>query len=105
MVYEISEQELVAADKYESSTDYRRISVTLNSGVRAWVYLWRGCRSYSQPSPRASAPRSYHVGSSRHRSAIPKVCTTRNANARSTDALIRPTNFADRIASLSRELR
>ena|SRR5436190_9262931 len=39
MVYEITEKELALADKYEEDADYRRISVTLRSGDRAWVYL------------------------------------------------------------------
>jgi gamma-glutamylcyclotransferase (GGCT)/AIG2-like uncharacterized protein YtfP len=37
MVFEITEAELLAADSYEVS-DYGRISVTLKSGIRAWVY-------------------------------------------------------------------
>jgi len=38
-VFEITEQELRAADKYEEGADYRRIFVTLRSGDQAWVYL------------------------------------------------------------------
>ena len=38
-VFEITEDELIGADRYEQTTDYRRISVTLQSGDRAWVYL------------------------------------------------------------------
>jgi gamma-glutamylcyclotransferase (GGCT)/AIG2-like uncharacterized protein YtfP len=38
-VFEITEQELAAADKYEEVAEYRRISVTLRSGDRAWVYV------------------------------------------------------------------
>jgi gamma-glutamylcyclotransferase (GGCT)/AIG2-like uncharacterized protein YtfP len=38
-VFEITEQELAAADKYEEDAEYRRIPVTLRSGDRAWVYL------------------------------------------------------------------
>ena len=38
-VYKITEQELAAADNYEEPAEYRRISVTLNSGTRAWVYV------------------------------------------------------------------
>jgi hypothetical protein len=37
-VFEITAQELVAADKYEVS-DYERVSVTLKSGLQAWVYV------------------------------------------------------------------
>jgi len=38
-VFEITEQELDAADKYEEDTEYGRISVTLSSGAQAWVYV------------------------------------------------------------------
>ncbi|WP_212823353.1 gamma-glutamylcyclotransferase family protein [Catellatospora sp. TT07R-123] len=38
MVFEVSDAELAAADDYEVD-DYRRILVTLASGVRAWVYV------------------------------------------------------------------
>ena len=38
MVYEITGQELVAADKYEADADYGRVLVTLRSGTQAWVY-------------------------------------------------------------------
>jgi gamma-glutamylcyclotransferase (GGCT)/AIG2-like uncharacterized protein YtfP len=37
-VFEITAQELVAADKYEVS-DYKRVSVPLKSGSQAWVYV------------------------------------------------------------------
>ena len=39
IAFEITEQELAAADKYEEIAEYRRISVTLRSGAQAWVYL------------------------------------------------------------------
>jgi hypothetical protein len=39
IVFEITEQELAAADQYEADAAYRRIPVTLRSGVRAWVYV------------------------------------------------------------------
>jgi gamma-glutamylcyclotransferase (GGCT)/AIG2-like uncharacterized protein YtfP len=38
-VFEITERELAAADEYEAGTRYHRISVTLSSGDRAWVYV------------------------------------------------------------------
>jgi gamma-glutamylcyclotransferase (GGCT)/AIG2-like uncharacterized protein YtfP len=38
-VFEITEQELAAADKYEEAAEYHRIAVTLRSGDRAWVYV------------------------------------------------------------------
>jgi gamma-glutamylcyclotransferase (GGCT)/AIG2-like uncharacterized protein YtfP len=37
-LFEITEAELAAADKYEKERHYRRILVTLRSGVQAWVY-------------------------------------------------------------------
>src|SRR5580704_1266967 len=39
MVYEITERELAAADKYEADADYERVLVTLRSAARAWVYF------------------------------------------------------------------
>ncbi len=38
VVFEITPDELVAADVYEAD-DYARITVTLASGARAWVYV------------------------------------------------------------------
>ena len=40
VVYEISEPELARADAYEGS-EYKRISVALDSGRTAWLYLLR----------------------------------------------------------------
>ncbi len=37
-VFEITAQELAAADRYEVS-DYKRVSVRLKSGAQAWVYV------------------------------------------------------------------
>jgi hypothetical protein len=37
-LFEITEEELAAADKYEKGREYRRISVRLRSGVQAWAY-------------------------------------------------------------------
>ena len=37
-VFEITAQELAAADQYEVS-DYKRVSVQLKSGLQAWVYV------------------------------------------------------------------
>lgn len=39
VVFEITEQELAAADRYEKAADYRRIPVTLRSGAQTWVYV------------------------------------------------------------------
>ncbi|MEV6862379.1 gamma-glutamylcyclotransferase family protein [Streptosporangium subroseum] len=44
-VFEITDAELAAVDDYEVD-DYRRVLVTLASGVRAWVYV------DAQPGPR-----------------------------------------------------
>lgn len=41
MVFEITEAELLAADKYEVA-DYRRVAVQLRSGDTAWVYIFAG---------------------------------------------------------------
>ncbi len=38
MVFEISEEELIAADKYEPD-NYQRIKVSLQSGEEAWIYV------------------------------------------------------------------
>lgn len=38
MVFEITPEELAAADEYEVA-DYKRVSVRLRSGVDAWVYV------------------------------------------------------------------
>ncbi|HEU0162647.1 MAG TPA: gamma-glutamylcyclotransferase family protein [Rhizomicrobium sp.] len=37
-VFEITAEELAAADRYEVS-DYKRVAATLASGVTAWVYI------------------------------------------------------------------
>jgi gamma-glutamylcyclotransferase (GGCT)/AIG2-like uncharacterized protein YtfP len=37
-VFAITAEELAAADKYEVS-DYKRVAVTLKSGLEAWVYV------------------------------------------------------------------
>lgn len=37
-VFEVTPEELAAADKYEVS-DYKRVSVRLKSGKQAWVYI------------------------------------------------------------------
>jgi hypothetical protein len=37
-VFSVSMQEILAADRYEVA-DYRRVSVVLRSGRRAWVYV------------------------------------------------------------------
>ncbi len=38
MVFEITDEELASADRYEVA-DYKRIAVRLKSGVEAWVYV------------------------------------------------------------------
>ena len=38
-VFEVTEAELEAADRYERTAAYARVSVTLASGRQAWVYV------------------------------------------------------------------
>ena len=38
MVFQITESELAAAEAYEVS-DYKRVAVSLSSGLTAWVYV------------------------------------------------------------------
>jgi gamma-glutamylcyclotransferase (GGCT)/AIG2-like uncharacterized protein YtfP len=38
-VFDITDAELAAADRYEQLANYKRIAVMLGSGKRAWVYL------------------------------------------------------------------
>ena len=38
MVFEITEDELASADRYEVA-DYKRIAARLKSGIEAWVYV------------------------------------------------------------------
>ena len=38
-IFEITDQELAAADLYEEPASYHRIAVTLQSGTQAWVYV------------------------------------------------------------------
>ena len=38
MVFEITPEELIAADRYEVA-DYTRVQVTLKSALEAWVYV------------------------------------------------------------------
>jgi len=38
MVFEVTDQDLAATDKYEVA-DYKRISVRLKSGLEAWAYV------------------------------------------------------------------
>lgn len=37
-VFEISREELLLADKYETN-DYKRVEVELESGKKAWIYI------------------------------------------------------------------
>ena len=39
-VFEMTDAELAVADEYERRDSYRRVSVTLASGKRAWVYVF-----------------------------------------------------------------
>jgi hypothetical protein len=38
-VFEITEEELAAADKYEQEAAYTRLAAPLASGRQAWVYV------------------------------------------------------------------
>lgn len=38
-VYEVTDEELAAADEYERLASYKRIAATLASGKHAWVYV------------------------------------------------------------------
>jgi gamma-glutamylcyclotransferase (GGCT)/AIG2-like uncharacterized protein YtfP len=38
-VYDVTADELAAADRFEAPAAYRRVSVTLASGKQAWVYV------------------------------------------------------------------
>jgi len=38
VVFEISEKELIVADKYETD-DYKRVEVMLQSGKESWIYV------------------------------------------------------------------
>jgi gamma-glutamylcyclotransferase (GGCT)/AIG2-like uncharacterized protein YtfP len=39
IVFEITDDELAAADQYEQLAAYKRVAVTLVSGKQVWVYL------------------------------------------------------------------
>ena len=39
MVFEITNEELIATDRYEALDGYSRIEAVLTSGSRAWVYV------------------------------------------------------------------
>ena len=39
MVFEITDAELAAADRYEELAAYKRIAATLASGKQTWVYV------------------------------------------------------------------
>lgn len=38
-VFEVTDEELASADRFEAAFFYRRASVTLESGRQAWVYV------------------------------------------------------------------
>jgi hypothetical protein len=38
MVFEVSTDELLVADKYEPA-NYKRVKVELDSGKKAWIYI------------------------------------------------------------------
>jgi len=47
-VFRVSAAELARADAYEVN-DYRRVAVTLASGIRAWVYVGAAPASFTEP--------------------------------------------------------
>jgi len=52
--FEISDDELAAADRYERADGYTRVEVALASGRTAWIYLdiaWRGIGEYGLVTP------------------------------------------------------
>jgi gamma-glutamylcyclotransferase (GGCT)/AIG2-like uncharacterized protein YtfP len=49
-VFEVTDEELAAADEYERRDSYGRISVTLASRRRAWVYVETGSASALPPT-------------------------------------------------------
>ena len=48
-VFEFTDAELAAADRYEQLADYIRVAATLASGRQAWVYVH--ARSAPRPDP------------------------------------------------------
>src|SRR6476620_8638100 len=40
-VFEVTDAELAAADTYEAPAEYTRITATLASGTKTWVYVYR----------------------------------------------------------------
>lgn len=49
LVYEVSEADLVAADRYEERASYARTIGTLASGQHAWVYVDAGREELRRP--------------------------------------------------------
>ena len=41
-VFEVTDAELVAADRYEQSAAYKRVTARLASGKQAWVFVYGG---------------------------------------------------------------
>jgi gamma-glutamylcyclotransferase (GGCT)/AIG2-like uncharacterized protein YtfP len=56
-VFEITDVELAAADRYEQRAAYKRIAATLASGKQAWVYVDARSASEAQGTSPASAGR------------------------------------------------
>ena len=54
-VFEVTDTELEAADRFERPFNYGRITVTLASGKQAWVYVEARAKRTCPPSPKASA--------------------------------------------------
>ena len=49
IVFEVTEADLAAADRYEERASYARIAGTLASGKKAWVYVDAGREELRRP--------------------------------------------------------
>jgi gamma-glutamylcyclotransferase (GGCT)/AIG2-like uncharacterized protein YtfP len=60
MVFEVTDADLAAADRYEERASYARIAGTLASGKDAWVYVDAGRPELRSPisGPPTRAPRA-----------------------------------------------
>jgi gamma-glutamylcyclotransferase (GGCT)/AIG2-like uncharacterized protein YtfP len=67
-VFEITDDELVAADRYESGEAYSRVRAALASGRHAWVYLHTS--GLAAPAHRPSGLRRADAGLSRGEPAV-----------------------------------
>ena len=54
-IFEITDDEIEAADRYEAPASYRRFEATLASGRVAWVYVHAGAEPAAEPVPEPAA--------------------------------------------------